>query len=128
VKLRYLEARNQRRRDIAAYYRSRFVACDVRAPLEREGEVHVYHQFVIRTAQRDKLRAYLKERGIEAGIHYPVPLHRQPAWLRRYGEPPSLPRAEALAQEILSLPVFPDLTDAEVEQVADGVAAFCRGQ
>jgi dTDP-4-amino-4,6-dideoxygalactose transaminase len=128
VKLRYLEARNQRRRDIAAHYRRRFVACDVRVPLEREGEVHVYHQFVIRTAQRDSLRAALKERGIEAGIHYPVPLHRQPAWLRRYGAPPSLPRAESLAQEILSLPVFPDLTDAEVEQVADGVVAFCRGQ
>jgi len=128
VKLRYLEERNQRRRDIAAYYRSRFVACDVRAPLERAGEVHVYHQFVIRTPQRDGLRAHLKERGIEAGIHYPVPLHRQPAWVRRYGEPPSLPRAESLAQEILSLPVFPDLTDAEVEQVADGVVAFCRGQ
>jgi dTDP-4-amino-4,6-dideoxygalactose transaminase len=128
VKLRYLEARNQRRRDIAAHYRRRFAACDVRVPLEREGEVHVYHQFVIRTKRRDDLGAHLKQRGIETGIHYPVPLHRQPAWLRRYGEPPSLPRAEALAQEILSLPVFPDLTDAEVEQVADGVVAFCRGQ
>ena len=63
---------------------------------------------------------------MESGIHYPVPLHRQPAWLRRYGEAPPLRRAELLAQEILSLPVFPDLTDAEVETVAGAVVSFFR--
>jgi len=124
IKLRYLEARNQRRRAIAAYYGERFAALDVRVPREHAGEVHVYHQYVIRTPHRDRLQAYLSAAGIETGIHYPVPLHRQPAWLRRYGESPSLRRAEQLAQEILSLPVFPDLTDAEVERVADGVCAF----
>jgi dTDP-4-amino-4,6-dideoxygalactose transaminase len=124
VKLRYLDARNQRRRDIAAYYRQRFRSLDVRVPQEGPGEVHVYHQFVIRTPRRDRLREHLARAGVETGVHYPLPLHRQPAWLQRYGELPPLPRAERLAQEILSLPVFPDLTDAEVERVADAVAAF----
>jgi dTDP-4-amino-4,6-dideoxygalactose transaminase len=127
VKLRYLEARNQRRRDIAAYYRQRFSGLKVRVPLERSDEVHVYHQFVIRTTQRERLQAHLKIEGIETGVHYPVPLHRQPAWLQRYGESPALPHAERLVQEILSLPVFPDLTDIEVERVADAVVGFFAG-
>jgi dTDP-4-amino-4,6-dideoxygalactose transaminase len=124
VKLRHLDTRNQRRRRIAAFYRERFSGLDLRVPEERSHEVHVYHQFVVRTPRRDRLQAHLKAAGIETGIHYPVPLHRQPAWLQRYGESPSLERAERLCNEILSLPVFPDLTDVEVECVADGVASF----
>ena len=124
VKLRHLDARNRRRAAIAAYYGSRFSALDVRVPREHPGEVHVYHQYVIRTPHRDRLQAHLKAAGVETGIHYPIPLHRHPAWLRSYGESPALPRAERLAQEILSLPVFPDLTDTEVEQVADAVVDF----
>ncbi len=126
VKLRHLDARNQRRRAIAAFYSERFAPVGVGVPLERPGEVHVYHQYVIRTPHRDALAAHLKRGQIETGIHYPVPLHRQVAWLRAYGEGPALPRAEQLAGEILSLPVFPDLTDAEVERVADAVVAFFR--
>lgn len=124
VKLRYLDARNRRRAEIAAFYSKRFAPLGVRVPQEHPGEVHVYHQYVIRTRDRERLQAHLKAAGVDSGIHYPVPLHRQPAWLQRYGESPCLPRAEQLAQEILSLPVFPDLTDAEVEQVAGAVASF----
>jgi len=126
IKLRYLDARNQRRREIAAFYSSRFAPLGIGVPVECPGEVHVYHQYVIRTPRRDALRSYLKGEGIETGIHYPVPLHRQPAWLHAYGEMPALPRAERLGREILSLPVFPDLTDAEVERVADAIVGFCR--
>jgi dTDP-4-amino-4,6-dideoxygalactose transaminase len=128
VKLRHLDARNRRRAAIAAYYGARFGALDLRVPREQPGEVHVHQHYVIRSAQRDRLQAHLRAAGIETGIHYPVPLHRHPAWLRSYGESPPLPRAERLAQEILSLPVFPDLTDAEVEQVADTVEAFFRSR
>jgi len=128
VKLPHLDARNRRRAAIAAYYSDRFVALDVRVTREHPGEVHVYHQYVIRTPQRDRLQAHLKAAGVETGVHYPVPLHRHPAWLRSYGESPALPRAERLAQEILSLPVFPDLDDAEIEQVADAVVGFFRSQ
>ncbi|MFI5395851.1 MAG: DegT/DnrJ/EryC1/StrS family aminotransferase [Candidatus Binatia bacterium] len=124
VKLGHLDARNRRRQEIAAYYSERFAAFDLRPPREHPGEVHVYHQYVIRTPQRERLRAHLQGAGVETGIHYPVPLHRQPAWLRRYGESPPFPRAERLAEEILSLPVFPDLTDAEVEHVARTVSSF----
>jgi len=126
VKLRYLDTRNRRRAAIAAYYSERFATLDLAVPQQRAGEVHVYHQYVVRTSQRDRLQAHLKAAGVETGIHYPVPLHRQPAWLRNYGESPALPRAERLAREILSLPVFPDLTDAEVELVADAVIGFFR--
>ena len=124
VKLRHLERRNQRRHAIAAFYGERFRGLDLRVPLEGPGEVHVYHQYVIRTAQRDRLQTHLKAAGVDTGVHYPVPLHRQPAWLQRYGETPPLPRAERLANEILSIPVHPDLTDAEVEHVATAVGAF----
>ncbi|MFN8627909.1 MAG: DegT/DnrJ/EryC1/StrS family aminotransferase [Candidatus Binatia bacterium] len=126
VKLRHLDARNRRRQQIAAHYSERFSAFDVRVPRELPGEVHVYHQYVIRTSQRERLRAHLQGAGVETGIHYPVPLHRQPSWQRRYGASSSFPRAERLADEILSLPVFPDLTDAEVEHVVGAVTAFFR--
>ncbi len=124
VKLRYLDERNARRRQIAAYYRERFADLPVRVPWEVEGAVGVYHQFVIRTAERDALQKHLQGCGIETGIHYPVPLHEQPAWRSSYAVPLHFPRAEALAREILSLPVFPDLTDAEVEHVANSVRRF----
>lgn len=126
IKLRHLETRNSRRRAIAAFYRERFAGLDLHVPQEQVGEVHVYHQFVIRSRRRDELQAFLRAAGIETGIHYPVPLHRQPAWRQCYGEPPGLPRSEQRAQEILSIPVFPDLTDTEVEHVADRIVAFCR--
>lgn len=126
VKLRHLSARNQRRREIARFYDSRFPAMGLRVPRVDAGETPVYHQYVVRSDRRDDLAEHLQEHGVQTGIHYPVPLHRQEAWLRTYGLPPSLPRCEKLAEEILSLPIFPDLTDGEVEYVAQTVASFQR--
>lgn len=126
IKLRSLEARNQRRRDIAAFYSERLAPLGIRAPRVDADEVPVYHQYVVRTERRDELQAHLKSRGVETGIHYPVPLHRQAAWARAFGDGGHFPRAERLAAEVLSLPVFPDLTDAEVERVVAGVASFFR--
>lgn len=126
IKLKELEARNQRRRVIAAYYTQRFATLDLRTPLIDRGEVPAFHQYVVQTTARDQLQAHLADRGIETGIHYPVPLHRQEAWITHYGRELRLPRAERLANEILSLPVFPDLTDAEVEAVASAVRDFFR--
>jgi dTDP-4-amino-4,6-dideoxygalactose transaminase len=124
IKLPHLAARNRRRREIAAFYDTRFAALDLRVSPVAEDEVPVYHQYVVRSHRRDQLAAHLKARGVETGIHYPTPLHRQDAWVRTYGSHPSLPRSEKLAGEILSLPVFPGLTDAEVEYVAQSVEAF----
>jgi dTDP-4-amino-4,6-dideoxygalactose transaminase len=124
VKLRHLDARNRRRRAIAAHYDASFAGLDLRLPLVAPDERAVFHQYVVRSGRRDRLREHLASRGIETGIHYPTPLHRQAAWLREYGEHPPLPRAEKLASQILSLPVFPDLTDAEVEDVVRAVCDF----
>ena len=125
VKLRMLDARNRRRVEIASYYTERLHQLVVTPP-EVPSRTAVYHQYVVRTPRRDALRAYLAERDIETGIHYPVPIHRQPAWLRTFGEGPALPRAERAARQILSLPVHPDLTDEEVERVADAESSFFR--
>jgi len=84
----------------------------------------VFHQYVIRTPDREALRQHLAGLEVETGIHYPVPIHRQPAWRERFGEGPTLPRAELAGREMLSLPVHPDLTDGEVEHVAESVARF----
>jgi dTDP-4-amino-4,6-dideoxygalactose transaminase len=123
VKLRGLDSRNARRAEIAAHYDARLQGLVVTPPSEPH-RTHVYHQYVVRSPERDALRAHLTARDIETGVHYPVPLHRQPVWTRVYGDTPPLRRAEQAAREMLSLPVHADLTDAEVERVADAVVGF----
>src|SRR5712692_6068443 len=124
IKLRTLDERNARRQEIARAYSAAFASLDLTLPWEDSQRVSVYHQYAIRTRQRDALRTYLGERGIETGIHYPTPLHLQPAWHVCYRQTLSFPRAEQAAREILSLPVFPDLSQAEVEAVIEGVRSF----
>ena len=79
---------------------------------------------MIRTQRREALRQHLAKADIEAGIHYPTPIHRQTAWVERFGEPCALPVSEQVAREILSLPVHADLSDTEVERVAETVRRF----
>jgi dTDP-4-amino-4,6-dideoxygalactose transaminase len=89
----------------------------------------VYHMFVIRLGSNDTregLAKALKEQGIETGVHYPVPNHQQPAITELYGQLPALPRTEDYARRILSLPVFPDLTEREVTTVANAIKAYLR--
>ena len=123
VKLRHLDARNARRAAIAAHYTERLRGRVVPPPSDAR-RTHVYHQYVIRTQRREALRQHLANAEIEAGIHYPTPIHRQTAWIERFGEPAALPRAEQVSREILSLPVHADLSDAEVERVAETVRRF----
>jgi len=112
---------------IAAYYTERFGGLVVPPP-DDSRRTHVFHQYVIRTPDREALRQHLAGLQVETGIHYPVPIHRQPAWRDKFGdsfgEGPTLPRAELAAREMLSLPVHPDLTDGEVEHVAESVVRF----
>ena len=84
----------------------------------------MFHQFVIRTAGRDDLRRFLQQRGIGTAIHYPVPVHRQPAYENRGLCGSSLPRTEKICSEILSLPMFPQLTDADVDRVVATIGAW----
>ena len=123
VKLRLLDGRNRRRAEIARYYNEQLRDL-VTTPPDDACRTHVYHQYVVRTPARDALRAHLGTYDIETGVHYPIPIHRQTAWLRAYGETPAMPRTEQAAREMLSLPVHADLTDAEVERVADAVAGY----
>ncbi|MFB3923220.1 MAG: DegT/DnrJ/EryC1/StrS family aminotransferase [Terriglobia bacterium] len=121
-KLRHLDEWNERRRALATVYRERLRLPGLQYQTVPAGREHVYHLFVIRHRQRDRLRAHLREKGFETMIHYPVALHRQPA----FADPaqPRLPEAERAAEEVLSLPLQPDLSAAEVENVADAVNDF----
>jgi len=125
VKLPHLDTYNQRRRDIAAYYTSQFRNLPVvLPPEEKEGMFAVHHLYVIQTQTRDALADHLRHRGIETAIHYPTPIHLQPVFQKQGFHTGQFPKAEQFAQRILSLPLYPELTDAEVEIVAEAVRAF----
>jgi len=122
VLLRRLDAMNDRRRALAARYAEGLAGLPLSLPAEREHARHVYHLYVVRTARRAELAAFLKERSIATGIHYPVPSHRQPA-VERF-RPPALPRTERLVEEILTLPMSANHTEAEIDAVVAAVRDF----
>jgi dTDP-4-amino-4,6-dideoxygalactose transaminase len=124
VKLRYLDAENARRRALAAEYARLLADSSVRTPITRPGVSHVFHQYVIRSGRRDALQAYLRSQGIGTLIHYPAPVHVQPAYAGRISIGEGLPHTEAAAREILSLPMFPELGGEQVRQVAKAINAF----
>jgi dTDP-3-amino-3,4,6-trideoxy-alpha-D-glucose transaminase len=122
VLLRRLDAMNDHRRALAARYAAALSGLPLDLPLERPGARHVYHLYVVRTARRAELAAFLKARGVQTGIHYPVPTHRQPAVERFAGA--TLPQTERLVDEILTLPISAGHTEAEIDAVAGAVRAF----
>ncbi|MDD3651248.1 DegT/DnrJ/EryC1/StrS aminotransferase family protein [Immundisolibacter sp.] len=125
VNLPQLAAWNAARRQIAAHYRARLAHLPwLTLPTERPGAEHIYHVYVVRAARREALAAHLHEHGIRTGLHYPLALHRQPAYAHLKLGPGSLPVAEDVCASCLSLPMFPGLTEAEVERVCDAVEAF----
>jgi dTDP-4-amino-4,6-dideoxygalactose transaminase len=124
VKLRTLDADNARRRHLAALYDELLTASSVSLPQAMSYGEHVYHLYVVRSARRDELQAFLKERGIGTLIHYPAPIHLQPAYRGRLGDVGSLPETERAARQILSLPMFPELTETDVQQVAQAIREF----
>jgi len=121
AKLPHLDEDNARRRTIAARYDARLAGSVVGRPTVGAGVDHVYHQYVVRTRHRDELIARLHERGISTAIHYPVPVHLQPAYAGRLPQVVQLPVTERIAREILSLPIFASLSDDEVDRVAGAV-------
>jgi dTDP-4-amino-4,6-dideoxygalactose transaminase len=120
VKLRHLPAQNTLRRSIAARYRAALAGLPLQLPVEKPYGESVWHLFVVRTAQRDALAAYLRQRGVTTHVHYPIIMPKQPA-LALEG---SWPVAERCAQEYLSLPIFPELTEGEVDTVCSAVRDF----
>lgn len=126
VQLRRLDHFNARRRAIAARYSALLAdAPVVLPPLPADGEA-VSHLYVIRCPERDALAAHLHLQGIRTGLHYPVPCHRQPA-VTSVLPRVRLPRTERYVDEILSLPIFPELSDAEVDRVVEAILDFYRG-
>ena len=118
VKLSRLDAFNDSRRELADLYASNINGVDL--PVEINGSRHVYHLYVVRSRQRDQLLQYLNEQDIGAGIHYPVPVHRQPAYADSAAR---LPATEEAVAEILSLPMYPEL-GGNIEKVIDCVNGF----
>lgn len=124
VKLRYLDQDNAARVRRAAMYQAGLSGEDMILPHSRRDTDHVYHLFVIRTSQRDRLKQHLEERGIGALIHYPVPVHLQPAYQERLKSNVSLSETERAAAEVLSLPMYPELERTDVQAVIDAVRSF----
>lgn len=125
AKLPHLDDWTRRRQQVAALYKELLADFpEVCTPVIAEGRTHVFHLFVIEVDGRDALQEHLRARGVATGIHYPIPVHRQPAY-RHLGYPAgSLPRTERAAARVLSLPIFPELTPGQVEEVVEAVASF----
>jgi dTDP-4-amino-4,6-dideoxygalactose transaminase len=123
LKLPRLDGWNEARREAAAWYRERLSDLPVVLPPEVGGdETQVFHLFAIEVDDRDRVRSALGEAGIGTGVHYPRPAHLNPAW-SELGAPGDFPAAEALAKRTLSLPMFPGITEAEVDEVASALRA-----
>ncbi len=126
VKLNYLDQWNEGRRTMAHRYNDLLSGLPAVTPYESPDGYHVYHQYTIRSPQRDDLSAYLKEQGVATMIYYPVPLHRQPLYAEMAAS--HFPNAELAAQEVLSLPIFPELTERDQEFIADNIRSFFHGR
>ena len=122
VKLRYLDVENQRRRKIAEMYCSEIRNKSIVLPFVLKPESHVWHLFVIRSENRDSLQQFLKERGIETMIHYPIPPHKQHAF--RNWSIMDLPVTEKIHNEVLSLPMSPVMKEDEIRSIVKAVNAF----
>jgi len=123
VKLPYLDTWNAQRRRAAGAYRSqlRNQSSAILLPHEAPEVDHVYHLFVIRVRERDRMLHRLQAAGVRAGVHYPIPVHLQPAYVDPGYSPGRFPHAEQAAQEVLSLPLYPEITDAQIGAVTEAV-------
>jgi len=129
VKLRHLDEWNTMRRALAAEYNSQlFGVEELVRPTERAYAEHVYHLYVVRTPDRDGLGAWLRRHNIATGVHYPIPIHLQQAWLAVGYSGGSLPVTESSSQEILSLPMYPELTVDQVHYISQSVKDYFRPQ
>lgn len=119
IKLRHLQEWNAARRQVAEYYRRRLMGTDIVLPFAAPESLPVWHLFVVQVDRRDEVRQYLQERGVGTGLHYPVPLHRQRAYAHLKLHEGAFPVAEQVCKRLLSLPMFPELTEAQVDYVCE---------
>jgi dTDP-4-amino-4,6-dideoxygalactose transaminase len=124
VKLPHLDAWNEARMRTAKLYDTLLADCPLQLPVRDEHSTHVHHLYVIRTPHRDSLQVYLKSKGVGTAIHYPGPVHMQPFYLNDGISPANCPESEQLCKEILSLPMFPEITEEQVRYVSSQVHSF----
>jgi dTDP-4-amino-4,6-dideoxygalactose transaminase len=124
VKLVHLTEDNEKRQRIADIY-TRELSGRVSTPVVAGGRASVFHQYVVRVSQRDHMRQFLKEHGVGTSVHYPFPIHLQPAYRDRLGSAGSFPCAETAATEILSLPIYPELSDFQINKVVENIHQCC---
>ncbi len=125
VKLRHLVAWNAQRGAHAEKYKKLLSGVgDIAFQKHTPHSTHIYHLFVIETGERDELKKFLDSKGIQTGIHYPKPIHLQKAYADLGYHPGDFPGAERLAKRVLSLPMFPELTEGQIERVVDATREF----
>jgi dTDP-4-amino-4,6-dideoxygalactose transaminase len=126
VKLRHLERWTEGRRAVAREYMRLLDGAGVVTPVEQEWARHVYHVFAIRSQERNSLQEHLSAKGIQTGIHYPIPVHLQKAYAEPQYGVGSFPVSEEIASQVLSLPIYPELTSEQLTAIADALHAHSR--
>jgi dTDP-4-amino-4,6-dideoxygalactose transaminase len=125
IKLPHLEQWNEKRKGHARAYTRLLQGTRLTLPAPDKGD-HVFHLYVVRSKERDRLQSFLSQQGVGTGIHYPVPIHLQPAYEGLGHRQGDFPVSEQLAKEILSLPMFPELREDQIAYVADQVRHFLK--
>ncbi len=129
VKLAHLDAHNARRQAIAASYDAALAGSTIAPPIRREDAGHVFHQYVLRVPERAAMQAKLRELGVATGVHYPVPVHLQAAYQGRIAHGPSgLAHTEQASREVMSLPMYPQLSDAQVVRICETIRAVFQAK
>ncbi len=124
VKLKYIDEWNEARKDRAALYTELLKKANVKTPVIKEYNDHVFHQYSIQVENRDGLQEHLKKAGVASAIHYPIPLHLQPAYAKFSKGKGSFPVAEKTAKHIISLPMYPELGEKEIQFIAQKIIEY----
>ena len=125
TKMKYIEDWTEQRRQVAEWYREELSETNLILPVERDEVRHVYHLYVARYPQRDELIKHLAERNISCGVHYPNPLFTAQPFRESATFPLDLPICSQFANEIMSLPMYPEMTRNQVSEIGEAIRAFC---
>jgi len=126
VKLKHLDAWNAKRRKHAIKYNELLRDTGLKLPLEQKGRKHIYHIYAIASEKRDELQKFLLKEGIETSVHYPLPIHLQPAYKGLGIKKNSLPVSEKASQQVLSLPIYPELAEEDIVKTGESIKKFMK--
>jgi dTDP-4-amino-4,6-dideoxygalactose transaminase len=126
VKLKYLDQWTKKRRQHSEFYTKALGSLPIQVPREEPTKYHIFHQYTLAVPKRDQFKEYLKQKGISCDTYYPLPLHQQQCYQELAQTNGSLPVAERKAEEVVSLPIFPELTQEELDYIAESVTCFYR--